>query len=315
MDKMIQKALSLDSETDDVEFKREFDISSTEHWCEIVKDIISIANSGGGVIVFGLNNQGKPSKEDNSNLEKLDPAHIVDKISKYTDTSFSDFELSTTEKDDEQIYILRIFRSNIPIIFTKPGNYPVTKNRQKTAFSMGTLYFRHGAKSEPGNQSDIRNSIQLEIESIRDSWLSNIRKVIEAPVGSQAILLPPGDFDEEEYTPIPIRVVTDDPDAPQYLKIDPDTSHPYRFTDVIDEVNNQIEDYEINQYDLCAVNAAHSTKEIDSFCHNPKFGSTQYSTAYIQWIINQYKNDKEFFEKAKKVFYIIRYGDQQKNDT
>ena len=37
-----------------------------------------------------------------------------------------------------------------PIVFTRPGTYSVEGGRQKTAFSQGTVYFRHGAKKRPG---------------------------------------------------------------------------------------------------------------------------------------------------------------------
>lgn len=303
-------ALSQESETNNVEFKSEFDTNSKKDWCEIIKDIVAIANSGGGVIVFGLDNHGNPSRRDVSNLEKLDPAHITDKIKKYTDSSFANFQIIKTKKENELVYVLKISRCNIPMIFTSPGTYATSKKTQNTAFGKGTIYFRHGAKSEPGNSNDIRNSIQLEIEVIRDSWLSNIRKIVEAPVGSKVKLITPNEIDQEEYTPLPIRVVSDDPNAPEYVKIDPDTSHPYRLKEVISQVNKRIKDIKINQYHLVSINNVYGTKENDSFCHNPKYSSTQYSTAYIDWIIEQYEKDNEFFDKSKQEYSKIRYGNK-----
>jgi len=308
MDKIITLALTQESETYNVEFKSEFDTSSNKDWCEIIKDIVAIANSGGGVIVFGLDNHGKPSGRDISNLENLDPAHITDKIKKYTELSFADFKIIKTEKENKLVYALEISRCNIPMIFTRPGTYATSQNKQNTAFGVGTIYFRHGAKSEPGNSNDIRKSIQLEVESIRDSWLSTIRKVVEAPVGSKLRLLPPNEIDQGEYTPLPIQVVTDDLNAPKYVKIDPDISHPYRFTDVIRKINKRIKDYEINQYHLNSINKVYSIKNNDVFCHNPKFGTAQYSTAYINWIFEQYEKDREFFNKTNQKYYEIRCG-------
>ena len=44
-----------------MEFKSEFDPSSSENWCEILKDVVAISNSGGGLIGFGLDSHGCPT--------------------------------------------------------------------------------------------------------------------------------------------------------------------------------------------------------------------------------------------------------------
>lgn len=54
MEKIIEIALIANSETAEIEFKEYFDLTSAQDWCEIVKDIISIANTDGGIIIFGL---------------------------------------------------------------------------------------------------------------------------------------------------------------------------------------------------------------------------------------------------------------------
>ena len=54
MNATIEDALSSETEQDWIDFKRQFDITSQADWCEIVKDIVAMANSGGGFIVIGL---------------------------------------------------------------------------------------------------------------------------------------------------------------------------------------------------------------------------------------------------------------------
>jgi predicted HTH transcriptional regulator len=137
MDDLTSEALNAEGETGEVEFKETFDTSSTGAWCEIIKDIVAIANSGGGVIVFGLDDDGNPSGEDIQDVSDLDPAKISDKITKYTDVQFSEFRLYERKVEGEDVVALRIERSNIPMVFTSPGNYPVGDGRQKTTFSSG----------------------------------------------------------------------------------------------------------------------------------------------------------------------------------
>ena len=47
---LIEKAKAAKRESKYIEFKVSFDIDSTQDWCEIIKDIVAIANSGGGII-------------------------------------------------------------------------------------------------------------------------------------------------------------------------------------------------------------------------------------------------------------------------
>ncbi len=55
---LIEKALNGHSETSNIEYKRGFDVNTTKDWCEIVKDVVAMANSGGGIILFGLEDDG-----------------------------------------------------------------------------------------------------------------------------------------------------------------------------------------------------------------------------------------------------------------
>lgn len=53
MANFIRKALATKRESKHVEFKQTFNPSLPGEWCELIKDIVAIANSGGGIIVFG----------------------------------------------------------------------------------------------------------------------------------------------------------------------------------------------------------------------------------------------------------------------
>jgi len=76
-----------------LDFKEKFDINQTQDWCEIIKDIIAMANSGGGCILIGARNDSTPSGWDVTPLLHLDPAQITDKIARYTGEQYADFEI------------------------------------------------------------------------------------------------------------------------------------------------------------------------------------------------------------------------------
>jgi predicted HTH transcriptional regulator len=79
-DTLIKDALLAPNEGRAIEFKESFDPASSREWCEVLKDVFAIANSGGGVIVFGLNSQGEPVGADLSAVRMLDPQNTQTKL-------------------------------------------------------------------------------------------------------------------------------------------------------------------------------------------------------------------------------------------
>ena len=73
-------------ESASIEFKDSFD---SKYWAEVIKDIVAMANSGGGTIYFGLFDDGRPSGADLRELLETDLADIINKIRSFTDVNFS----------------------------------------------------------------------------------------------------------------------------------------------------------------------------------------------------------------------------------
>ncbi len=236
---IIEKAKTAQKETKYIEFKEKIDLNMDKDWCEIIKDIVAITNSGGGCILFGIKNDGTYSEFDITNLFKIDPSKVTDKIAKYTNQQFSDFEIEKIEIRGRDVVALIIYSSPIPIVFVKPGTYNIGEGKQETAFARGTVYFRHGAKSEPGNSQDLEECIKREIERNRIFWLGNIRKVVKAPIGYMVKVLPPTVIESKSKKSNSIRIV-DDPNAPAYRKIDSDQAYPYRQKEVVQIVNQKL---------------------------------------------------------------------------
>ena len=306
----IQRALTAKRESKYVDFKRHLDFGESHTWCEIVKDIVAMANSGGGVLLIGVDNKGTPTGFDPKPILELDQAVVIDQIHKYTNVQFDRFTISEQVKTGNKLAAIVIDDVSIPIVFTKPGTYPVSETRQRTAFSAGTVYFRHGAKSEPGNTNDIRRVVERQLESIRQSWLKGVRKVVKAPLGSQILAFPSGvEVRESASADAKAIRIVDDPDAPAYRKLDYDVTHPFRQTELVKEVNRALKDQtKINSFDIQCINRVHEICDKENFYHCPKFsGSPQYSREFMTWIISQYQQDNDFFQKTRKTNYEQRH--------
>jgi hypothetical protein len=243
---LIEKALAAKRESKHIEFKQGFDPSSAGEWCELIKDLVAIANSGGGIIVFGLNSFGSATGQVNDAISSIDPADITNKVSKYTGPIDLEFEILTLNKQKHPLVAFVIHPVSIPLVFEKPGTYDIGNGKQKTTFSVGTVYFRHGAKSEPGNSEDIRKVIDRQLEQIRRSWIKNVRKVVQAPEGAQIAIVQPRGRDAHIVLGSTVRAVNDPNAIPVHLTRDPSVAsgsfiHEEVSNAIFDEINNVID--------------------------------------------------------------------------
>jgi hypothetical protein len=247
MTDIIKKALNVKRESKHVEFKECFDPNSDQDWCELIKDIIAIANSGGGVILFGVDNAGQPCNVNLKPILQLDPANIANKISKYIGSDDLEIDVRELKKARKNIVSFVIQSVSIPIIFCKPGTYSIGAGKQKSAFGVGTVYFRHGAKSEPGTSNDIRKAIDRQLHTIRKSWIKGVRKVVQAPAGSQIITaIPLTKTTTSQSLATKVRAVSDPKATPVILTRDKTKSSGIFFHEelsegIFDEINNIID--------------------------------------------------------------------------
>lgn len=306
---LVKRGLSAKRESKYIDFKSSLDFDESHSWCEIIKDIIAMANSGGGLILIGLENNGTPSGFDIAPILDLDMAVIADKIHKYTGVHFDDFEITKENKDGNSIVALLVKPAPIPIVFTSPGTYQVSDKKHKTAFSKGTVYFRHGAKSEPGTTEDIRKAVERQLDSIRKSWVSGVRKVVKTPPDHQIVALAPGNevVETKSSKAMAIRL-TDDPSAPAYRKMNTDDTYPYRQKELILDVNKKLKGKaQINSYDILIIKRIYPITNKQEFMYKSKFGSTQYSDTFVSWIVNKFDEDPEFFVNTRAEAYRIKY--------
>ncbi|TAK90843.1 MAG: hypothetical protein EPO07_20115 [Verrucomicrobia bacterium] len=296
--KRLAECLNNRCETTSLDFKSEFNPNSNQDWCELLKDIVAIANSGGGIIAIGLNDDGSNSASELKAVLGLDPADVCNKVEKYTGCCHSDFRLVEAQVNGQSVACFVIGEVHTPLVFTKPGTYQIPgSNQQKTAFSQGTVYFRHGPKSEPGSADDLRGFIEREVERLRSAWLDNVRKVVEAPVGSKVVVVPAESHkvQAEERT---FRL-TSSPEAPLVRELNPNESHPYRQKDVAKLVAEKL-NFPVTFYDVFCVRKMHAIENMPEFCYKPKFSSSQFSDAFVDWFVSEYRKNPDFIEQAKQ---------------
>jgi hypothetical protein len=297
---VVSKALNASHESREIEFKSEFDPTQKRQWCELIKDIMAIANSGGGVIALGLNNDGTPSGADLSAVLRLDPAHITDKIHAYTEVDYDEFELRREMKDSKVVVCLILELSLVPILPIRPGTYEKEPRKQDSAFSSGVFYYRHGAKSEPGTTHDLEKVVNRNVREIRREWLSGVRRIATAPKGSVVTVHPRAVRVTSETDAQPVRI-TDNAEAPEFRLVDPDKTHPYRMVELLSILNQELGflPKKVNAYDIRAVLEVYNLFNHVQFTYKPQFGSRKYSPEFAAWIKDNIMRDRYFLRVTR----------------
>ena len=248
-----------------------------------------MANSGGGVIVL-------------DGVAGVDEELIHEQLEHFAEPEFEGFEVRPLSRNGRPAVAVMVEGvRNAPLVFTRTGRVG-----EQVAFVRGGLYFRHGAKSEAATGEDVRDFIRRQLEATRTQWLANIRQVMHAPDGAEVAVIETAERDEEGR-PTLIRLTTD-PHAPLSGQVAPDQSHPYRQKEVIREVNARLGEGAVNAFDVLSVRRVHAISEDTrpEFVHVPKFGSPQYSDAFVDWLVGEVQRDSRFFERAKQTYLATR---------
>ena len=304
VDARITKCLTAKRESKTVEFKEQFVPTDPRQSLEVLKDIVAISNCGGGTLAVGINNAGEATGADVTAALDYDHAKYCDLIRKYTNQNFSDFEILEAEKDGQKIAIFLIDPPDYPLIFEKPGTYPIEGNKhQQTAFAQRTLFFRHGAKTESATTDDLRRFIQTRFKELQDQLVKGMRKVSEAPRGSELSVVPVGEVNISDLDGIPIRFTTD-PEAPNAIAVDRQLICPYRQKEVIRMLKERLSpDLVPSTADFQAIVKIHDVASNEAFSWKPEFSSRQYSDALVEWVVRKINEDHGFAHEARRKHY------------
>ena len=298
------------SESEMVDFKSSFEPEKAGFWCEIVKDIISFANTSGGVIVFGLDSNGNPTEGNCEQAGTTDVANVSDQLTKYISTSINSLLKFTVERSGQKYWCISCDSERVLLPFTKPGTYEPIKGQQKNAFSVGTIYVRHGSKSEPCTRDDLQRWIDRELKLVREDWLSNIRKVVEAPFGHTVVVSSAAGEMVGQGATISARI-TNDPNAIPVRLQNPKQDWPHRGADILSTFNLKCLGYKMNSHDLVALKFGHQIDEVkrpDFMLKTHAFASPQYSSTFLEWIFAEYNKDNALFTKARQIWRVEHYG-------
>jgi hypothetical protein len=201
-----------------LDFKIGFDASSNKDWLELLKDIVAMANAGGGLLVFGIDRDGNALGCSPDLVRDLDPAAIVDKLRKYAPQVHIQVNPYGLVYQGDQLASLVIQRGTRIIVFERDGQYedPTTR-RSKTVFYAGIVYTRTAGGNAPARQLDLDQMVSYFAEQQIRRMVARIGQVATLPPGTDLIASDPSNPSLgyrllDHGLGMPVRLVAQDDD-------------------------------------------------------------------------------------------------------
>jgi hypothetical protein len=261
----------------------QFDSVDEAHWFDLVRDLVALANSGGGILRLSVGQQ------------RISRSAITDRLAKYAEQiTFRLKHTPLTAGAIDCIAEIEVAAADYPIGFRRSAP-PGATNRlsyNESAFSTGVFYFRHGEQSMPGTSADLKAFFERKLASLRRGWMREIRRVL-----SSHDTPAPRERTSDSTNLQPVRIVTD-PDAPALQPQDVDRLYPWRQKDLLMELNFRLGKRMLTTYDIQAIRRQHALDEHPEFVFHLPGAGRRYSPAIADWVMAQYAADPEFFAKA-----------------
>ncbi|MEV5412317.1 ATP-binding protein [Thermopolyspora sp. NPDC052614] len=178
-------------EEDNVDLKSTFQ-NDPKSWPALIKDIVAMHNKGGGVLIFGINNDGARIGLAASMSATLDPTNIGNKARRYhlNGTARTAYlECSYYSKRYGFLFVhagagLLVFDKDVAV--DKPGG------SQEIVARAGVVYTRRDSATKPARQGDIDALLHRILGKGVRAFLARVEKVANLPASTQLIAQTPG---------------------------------------------------------------------------------------------------------------------------
>ncbi|MFH1006812.1 MAG: ATP-binding protein [Candidatus Latescibacterota bacterium] len=187
-------------EDDRVDYKQTIDPMSEKGWLEITKDISAFANTYGGYLVFGINdNEKKIVGLPESVADAIkDVNNMHQKINSHLEPNIIGLRAKEFKIEGLSIVIIYIPKSvGVTHMISRNGVFDQPSGKQKTLLQKGTIYVRRSAGNHLADSRDLSDVIERRIDQFRDALLDKVARVIHSPASSDVFILSKDAGDKE----------------------------------------------------------------------------------------------------------------------
>ncbi len=290
---------TLSCETAAVEFKSTTDTTDARLWVQLIRSVMAMHNSGGGVIVFGLDSDGQPMASDLTAMPAVDPVHISDKAKHYTDRPLPGVVCEEFDKNGGTFPGWVIPAAASPVPFSRHGDVHNGQGKPDKLFYAGQIYVRRGAASVPADAGDMAVIAERIRNLARQEFAAQIGRVAVVPEGHTIQVLPPGSVVSGSTPAGSVRITTD-PNAPGAVIVDKFKTHPHRQTELVKRLATRIPGGRINGHDIVCIRKMFASEiEAKGFVYLPPHSSPHYADDFAEWIVGRIGQDPAFLEKTR----------------
>lgn len=175
----------MNGETPILDRKVTFDHEDPKAKLELVRDLVAIANTGGGRIVVGHDEVNEVGVTQDV-VEALDSSKVAEWMANFA--SPLPVHLSHDARalaGGKFLVTLTISASEFPIVISRRGLWKgADSKRDRPVFEPGEVFVRHSTRTEKANYEDIRRWILKAREAERESILDRITTFVKLPEGA-----------------------------------------------------------------------------------------------------------------------------------
>lgn len=288
-------------ETAAVEFKSTTDTKDARFWPQLIRSVVAMHNSGGGVIIFGLDSAGVAVGGHLTALRAIDPVQVSDKVKHYTDRPLPGVVREEFSKNGGTYPGWVIPPATVPLPFSRPGDVHNGQGKPDKLFHPGQVYVRRGASSVPADAGDMAVLTERIRIVARQEFAAQIGKFAVVPDGHTIKVLPPGVVVSGTSPTGSVRI-TDDPNAPVAVVVDKFKTHPHRQTELVKRLATRIPGCRANGHDIWCIRKVYASEiEAKGYVYHPPHSSPHYADEFAEWIIGRIGEDSAFLEKTRAV--------------
>ncbi|HBI81712.1 MAG TPA: hypothetical protein DDY04_07205 [Bacteroidales bacterium] len=165
-------------EHSEIEFKESF--QSPKHKDKkLHKWIASFANANGGLIIYGVKNNGELIGLQNNKLREFDNKDLSQELLDYFAPEIK-FELFTKEVEGFELGFLYVYKSNDkPVVAIKSASETIQES---------DIFYRYPGQSRRISYGDLRNMIEEKYQKLNEKWIKLMNNIATIGVENVGLL-------------------------------------------------------------------------------------------------------------------------------
>lgn len=175
-----------------IDYKEAFNFRDEREWLEITKDVMAFANTFGGYLLFGVRDGSYELVGLDGDTSKIltDVNNFQQKINRFVDPPVLHLRAKAFSYCGHDLVTMFIPRlEGRTHVVSKDGRFKYPSGEEKLVLHKGMIYVRRSGGNHLADSRDVDDLVARRFEEFKNSLLSKISRVVEAPPQSEIFVL------------------------------------------------------------------------------------------------------------------------------